>query len=97
MFGVRELVGLAPEVSAEHSLDVRGRVEVEGRWFEVTTLPRTHGEEAPVLMALESNVAPEDQLPLTLLARLAEGVRSELSLSDVSGDATSDSDVSHTI
>jgi len=70
---------------------------VEGRWFDVTTLPRTQQEESAVLMVLETTVARDDELPQTLLARLAEGVRSELSLSEESDDSVSDSDVSHTL
>ncbi|HEX6243912.1 MAG TPA: hypothetical protein VFZ61_23515, partial [Polyangiales bacterium] len=67
---VRNLVGSLGEPATDRPFEVRARVEVEGRWFEISTLPRTQQEESAVLMALEATVAPEDELPQTLLARL---------------------------
>jgi hypothetical protein len=79
----------APEAGEE--LD--SVLSVADRRFTLVTLPR-EGRYSPIVLVLEQGMDETQAVPLTLLARLAEGVRSELSLSQESGDV-SDSDISH--
>ncbi len=80
----------APEAGEEFD----GLVTVAERRFTLVTLPRESGRQAPIVLVLELGVEEPQTVPLTLLTRLAEGVRSELSLSQESADS-SDSDISH--
>jgi hypothetical protein len=81
----------APEAGEEHE----GVVSVDGRNFTLVTLPREGARQSPVVLLLEHGAEGHQTVPLTLLTRLAEGVRSELSLSQESGDVP-DSDISQT-
>jgi tetratricopeptide (TPR) repeat protein len=82
----------APDAGEEHE----GRLEIEGRKFALVTLPREHGRQSPIVLLLEQSDEASQTVPLTLLTRLAEGVRSELSLSPESSDSVPDSDISET-
>jgi hypothetical protein len=79
----------APEAGEEHE----GTLTIAERSFKLVTLPREHGRQSPVVLLLELGEEEHQAVALTLLTRLAEGVRSELSLSPESGDIP-DSDIS---
>jgi hypothetical protein len=49
--------------------------------------------ERPALLVLVRERPPDDEVPMTMLARLAERVQSELSISHDVGDSLPDSDV----
>jgi tetratricopeptide (TPR) repeat protein len=93
---VRELIGSLAESGTDQPVELRTHVAIEGRPFEVITLPRQQQDDPAVLMLLELPERLHEEFPVTLLVRLAEGVRSELSLSQEAGDSVPDSDVSHT-
>jgi hypothetical protein len=82
----------APEAGEEHE----GVLNIAGRVFTLVTLPRESGRHSPVVLLLEQCEESTQTLPHTLLTRLAEGVRSELSLSQESADSVPDSDISQT-
>jgi hypothetical protein len=82
----------APDAGEEHE----GTLSIEGRSFALVTLPRENGRQSPIVLLIEQGDEGSQSVPLTLLTRLAEGVRSELSLSQESADSMPDSDISQT-
>jgi hypothetical protein len=82
----------APDAGEEHE----GTLSIDDRKFVLVTLPRDNGRQSPIVLLLEQSEETSQNVPLTLLARLAEGVRSELSLSQESADSMPDSDISQT-
>jgi tetratricopeptide (TPR) repeat protein len=93
---VRGLVASQGEVETDRPVQLRARVSIEARPFEVIALPRKLSADPAILMLLESPEVQDAEFPATLLARLAEGVRSELSLTHESSESVPDSDVSQT-
>jgi hypothetical protein len=71
-------------------------LEVEGTAYDVLYLPRVRHSERLTVLLLVREQRPEEDVPMTMLARLAERVQSELSLSQDVEDSLPDSDVSET-
>jgi tetratricopeptide (TPR) repeat protein len=68
-------------------------LEHAGTRYEVLCLPRVRNLGRAALMLLVRDRPPEDEVPMTMLARLAERVQSELSISHDAEDNLPDSDV----
>jgi hypothetical protein len=69
---------------------------IEGVSYDVMYLPRMPDSPRLTLMLLARERRPEHEVPMTMLARLAERVQSELSISQDPGDSLPDSEVSET-
>jgi tetratricopeptide (TPR) repeat protein len=67
--------------------------EIEGTRYDVLHLPRMRSQERPALLVLVRERPPDDEVPMTMLARLAERVQSELSISHDVGESLPDSGV----
>jgi tetratricopeptide (TPR) repeat protein len=67
--------------------------ELEGRRYEVLCLPRLRRLDRAALVVLVRGRAPDDEVPMTMLARLAERVQSELSVTGDVEESLPDSDV----
>jgi tetratricopeptide (TPR) repeat protein len=90
------LQALLPQISAAHQAGGTHACElnVAKRTFALATLPCRSAREPSMVLLLERRAEGNAAVPPTLISRLAEGVRSELSLGQDFTSSDLDSDIS---